>query len=244
MKRVLASLSATGLFLTACGGVTEDDHYESADELVEAYESEGGECNEPQTQTSFDDHGDAVRCSSGVSIYTWADPPRREADVPEELQEVLRLHAGEERRHVAHQTWAFSVKGEDSAEWVHERFGGRILSVDAYRDYVSPLHNAYEECNDPEWDEGLTYDETYEVMTVNGAYQKLGDHLSAAGTAAGIAWICVEDELSVPRHVQDHIGSTTSLQGRQDARWDEFSASWSYHPNNGLNLTLEWEGDS
>ena len=34
------------------------------------------------------------------------------------------------------------------------------------------------------------------------------------------------------------FGATRALDGRQQASWDGFEASWTYHPDNGLTLIL------
>jgi hypothetical protein len=44
--------------------------------------------------------------------------------------------------------------------------------------------------------------------------------------------------LDVPAYVVDQIDSTSSLQGLREATWNGIEASWSYHPDNGLDLTL------
>lgn len=31
----------------------------------------------------------------------------------------------------------------------------------------------------------------------------------------------------------------TALEGRQDAEWDNYSASWGYHPDSGLDIVVE-----
>ena len=41
-----------------------------------------------------------------------------------------------------------------------------------------------------------------------------------------------------PDAVVSQMDSTTSLQGRQTASWDGTDASWTYHPDNGLDLIL------
>lgn len=47
---------------------------------------------------------------------------------------------------------------------------------------------------------------------------------------------CVLDELDTPDSVIKRINSTRSLDGRQSADWDGLSASWGYHPDNGLDI--------
>jgi hypothetical protein len=43
----------------------------------------------------------------------------------------------------------------------------------------------------------------------------------------------------VPDYVVEQIDSTTSLMGLREATWDGIEASWSYHPDNGLDLILK-----
>lgn len=54
--------------------------------------------------------------------------------------------------------------------------------------------------------------------------------------------MCVLYELDVPDAVVFQIEGTRALDGRQHADWDGISASWTYHPDNGLNMILQEEG--
>ncbi|WP_143447450.1 hypothetical protein [Kineosporia sp. R_H_3] len=49
---------------------------------------------------------------------------------------------------------------------------------------------------------------------------------------------CVASELRVTDAVVAQMDSTTAMQGRQNATWDGFEASWTYHPDNGLDLII------
>ncbi|MGO1267532.1 DUF2510 domain-containing protein [Microbacterium gubbeenense] len=49
---------------------------------------------------------------------------------------------------------------------------------------------------------------------------------------------CVYAELDTPSRVSEVISSTRALDGRQTATWDSYSASWGYHPDNGLDLIV------
>jgi hypothetical protein len=53
-----------------------------------------------------------------------------------------------------------------------------------------------------------------------------------------LALDCVYEELDVPKHVSELIGSTRALDGRQTGEWDKYSASWGYHPDNGMSLII------
>jgi hypothetical protein len=65
---------------------------------------------------------------------------------------------------------------------------------------------------------------------------------SAGLTDAITGTFCVLEELEVPTFVTTQIENTTSLMGRQEASWDGIEASWSYHPDNGLDLVLVDQG--
>jgi hypothetical protein len=50
--------------------------------------------------------------------------------------------------------------------------------------------------------------------------------------------VCVLTELKTPQAVIAHMDSTRALDGRQEDSWDGFTASWTYHPDNGMDLIL------
>jgi hypothetical protein len=51
--------------------------------------------------------------------------------------------------------------------------------------------------------------------------------------------VCVLAELDMPDSVASQIERTTAMMGVQQAAWGDFEASWSYHPDNGLNMIVE-----
>ena len=57
--------------------------------------------------------------------------------------------------------------------------------------------------------------------------------------ASLIALTCILNRVDVPDAVMSHISSTRALDGRQQASWDGFAASWTYHPDDGLNIILQ-----
>ena len=64
--------------------------------------------------------------------------------------------------------------------------------------------------------------------------------------AAGAAFedlACMLLELDTPDSVISRIDSTRALDGRQTGTWDGFSASWGYHPDNGLDIVIEMPAD-
>lgn len=49
---------------------------------------------------------------------------------------------------------------------------------------------------------------------------------------------CVLNELDTPQSVRSHMGQTRALDGMQTNDWDDFEALWTYHPDNGVNITI------
>lgn len=53
--------------------------------------------------------------------------------------------------------------------------------------------------------------------------------------------LCVLEALDVPQSVLHRIGQTRALDGVQDAAWAEVAASWTYHPDDGLDIIVTIE---
>ena len=49
---------------------------------------------------------------------------------------------------------------------------------------------------------------------------------------------CVLDEARVPESVKQDMFATSVKDGRQDGAWPGFTASWTYDPDQGLDLTI------
>lgn len=49
---------------------------------------------------------------------------------------------------------------------------------------------------------------------------------------------CLLSAVDMPDSVVAEIDSTRALDGTQKARWQEFHASWTYHPDDGVRLIL------
>lgn len=110
------------------------------------------------------------------------------------------------------------------------------LTLTACSSSPSLLVEAHEACSDHDLS-GVTLDDDRGAMTINGAGRQDDGTITEDGIATYLAYECIEDALDVPQFVRDEMGATTSLQGRQSANWDDLEATWSYHPNNGLNIT-------
>ena len=49
---------------------------------------------------------------------------------------------------------------------------------------------------------------------------------------------CYLTELGAPDYVLRHMESTRALDGRQSDTWGDFDASWTYHPDDGLDVLI------
>lgn len=134
---------------------------------------------------------------------------------------------------------------------------------------TSPLETAYKECADENFDV-LSYDSSHDVLMVNSLHadwhnpqrprdnstqsreahhQYLQDQDEYREEVASVRasqediYSCIADRASIPVHVEDQIGRTRALDGTKDAEWGEFSASWTYHGSQGLNLQIIREDD-
>jgi hypothetical protein len=66
--------------------------------------------------------------------------------------------------------------------------------------------------------------------------------IDGAGLPAGpdiFEVACVLVALDVPDSVLARVDNTRALDGTQTAEWDDYAASWTYHPDAGLNMVIE-----
>lgn len=49
---------------------------------------------------------------------------------------------------------------------------------------------------------------------------------------------CILTETNTPQYVIDHMNSTRALDGMQTDQWNGFKARWTYHPDDGVNITF------
>jgi hypothetical protein len=77
------------------------------------------------------------------------------------------------------------------------------------------------------------------VVGDDGATLTLDGKGAEESTGLDITQIaCVLFALKTPDAVVAQIDGTRSLDGRQSATWGDVSASWTYHPDNGLDMIL------
>ena len=50
---------------------------------------------------------------------------------------------------------------------------------------------------------------------------------------------CILEALDVPDATKEKMRSTRALDGMQSASWGDITATWTYHPDSGLDVILE-----
>jgi hypothetical protein len=97
---------------------------------------------------------------------------------------------------------------------------------------IRVLKNAATNCGVPHDDDARLGDNDTS-LTLNGAGKK--DLLT--GLPASIM-DCILKAVRTPDYVRSQMGDTRALDGTQHATWGIISASWTYHPDAGLDVVL------
>jgi hypothetical protein len=98
-------------------------------------------------------------------------------------------------------------------------------------DNQTDLQNAVAACNLTS-SQYATVGDGGKTLTLDGESKTGGDGLTITEL------VCVLGKLKVSDAVVTQMDSTTALQGRQSASWADVNASWTYHPDNGLDVIL------
>jgi hypothetical protein len=97
----------------------------------------------------------------------------------------------------------------------------------------NPIPGALSSCGLSETSAGVSVDAGGKTVYFDGTGEEDFDGVDFSSVQ------CVLEALKAPTSIFDRIGSTSALQGVVEGDWSNFHASWTYHPNNGLDLTLE-----
>ena len=95
----------------------------------------------------------------------------------------------------------------------------------------SAISDAVKGCN-AQSSSGISVGDNGQSVSIDTKGQKDSSGASITDTA------CILKKLNVPDSVVSEMDATNALQGRQSATWDNIDATWSYHPDSGLNLIL------
>lgn len=95
------------------------------------------------------------------------------------------------------------------------------------RDTETQLRQAFSSCGS-----GDLADEDHTVVIDSEGE----DYGSGTDTFEGL--MCTLGELNTPQAVIARMEATRALDGMQSSHWGDFEASWTYHPDNGLDVII------
>jgi hypothetical protein len=98
------------------------------------------------------------------------------------------------------------------------------------------LAGAEKQCNDGP--PGTTLADGGKTLIIDGRSES--QQLNGQGTGVDSKTeACILKNLGVTAAVLNHMDNTRALDGRQTDSWDGFTASWTYHPDDGLDITIQ-----
>lgn len=95
-----------------------------------------------------------------------------------------------------------------------------------------PMLTALHKCDLISGSEGVSLGDDNTTLKLDGAGRK----------GSGMAWAdeqCVLKALGAKDGTIEKMQETRALDGRQDDSWGKYEASWTYHPDNGLDVLVE-----
>ena len=92
------------------------------------------------------------------------------------------------------------------------------------------LKEAHETCATSSY--GITLEDDGRTLDID----TMGEEELVGATYAEFE--CVLSALDVPGSVRSKMGYTRALDGMQTATWDGYSASWNYHPDDGVHMVI------
>lgn len=99
------------------------------------------------------------------------------------------------------------------------------------------IEDAVSACND-QLNVSLTAGDGGKSVSVSGGDFDLPAAQDQADLATQVS-LCILDELKVPDAVFAKVKDTTAMMGRQSDSWGDYKLSWTYHPDNGLEIVVE-----
>lgn len=116
-----------------------------------------------------------------------------------------------------------------------EAVSGNVVGdvVQAVTESGPTLAEAKVACDPPDGGGGVTLHDGNKTLIVDTRGEE-----DASGASANTLY-CVLGYLKTPVAVIEHMDSTRALDGRQTDSWGEFTAGWTYHPDDGMDLTIQ-----
>lgn len=91
------------------------------------------------------------------------------------------------------------------------------------------FQKAYETCGSPS---GITVSDAGKTLSVNTK----GEEDYSGATYSDM--VCIINAVDTPSYILSNMETTNSLMGRQSDEFNDIEVTWSYHPNNGMNIVF------
>jgi len=250
-------LSSLFLLASGCGSSGQ-----SASAIRDAFIKSGGVCSNsdgPATTTTVSSNEptypiiESFVCGEGeasIAIYESDVDARRARYFMESLSSGLMLSLGSEASEFfgifLGSTYIFIPQDaytESDVKQIADKMGGSIHSNfdlefrnSVFNEIASESINGgmTEAANGCAASELMSNDAVSIAIDTKGEEDADGDAL--------LSGFCVLKALAAPDYIFDSAMRTRALDGRIEESWGAFRASWSYHPDSGMNMTILFEG--
>ena len=257
-KFLTSALLAPLLFLSlACGSSSQ-----SASTVRDAFIKSGGTCSNsdgpaPSTTVSSKEPDypivERIECGeneASISVYKSEDDAKRALYFLESLTDGAILSLGSEPSETfsiflgSTYIWLPNDAYQESEiKQIANEMGGLIHS-DLDMDFRNSVFNeiASNSTNGgmTEAADGCLASELMSNDAVSIAFDTKGEE-DTDGDGLWSAF-CVLKALAAPDYIFDSVMQTRALDGRTEESWGAFRASWSYHPDSGMDMTILFEG--
>lgn len=232
---------------TSCGG--DSGAVDSLDELKEKYEQASGECETwIITEKGSSNSSSKGECNDDATLSWFPSRTATLLNVLKVQSLVLSMAESYEANSddltlevVIGDNWMISGAEDEVKTGLAKVLGGSIInvaSVDATRDIRRDLAKSSKTGGMAELmpactDKPLSDDGASVYFDTKGNDDSSGDSYFDV--------VCALQLLEAPTYVLDLISSTRALDGRQSESWDQFRATWGYHPDSGLGISIIYE---
>ena len=98
---------------------------------------------------------------------------------------------------------------------------------------TNPLREAVSLCQpNPQEQSAINFGDQDKTLIMDG------DDAGVSGVGP-TSMFCILGAVGLPDATRSQISNTRALDGMQSASWSGYEATWTYHPDNGLDLTLQ-----
>lgn len=221
----------------------EPRRFDSLDDFREAYVEVGGTCPKVTLRPSRQRERTSGDCSDNVVLSVFEDDAAVKQSI---LGSAAFITSTAESfginpspmRLVVGPNWILNASSASMRSKVAEAFGGEVVSTDD-EDVIYDLYRSVSSTSSNGGLSELTRWCTIKPLDVRGdsiSFDTEGRDDLGGDTILDV--YCTLAIVQAPSYIFELIQTTRALDGRQSEEWDQFKASWSFHPDDGLRLVL------